>query len=398
MIIDLHAHFPMHLDPEGPRSALDAMRQKRRESLVDRLRAFILNLACRVDNYASFDAKPAVTLEHLREGRVDVVLSVLYCPFEEMDVSKHYGAPPDDAYFERLNDLADAVEDHLASPHARAEAALARNSDEIRAAVAAGKTAFVHAVEGGFHFGASKESIKRNVAAFAERGVAYITPAHLFYRAVATNAPALPFLPDALYKLIFPEPNTGLTELGRALIEQMVESRILVDVTHMSEASMADTFELLARLDPARKVPVIASHMACRIGGLEYNLPKEWISHIAARGGVMGVILCDHFASDGLRSHRTETFADSAAVLFRQIDTILEITGSSDHVALGSDLDGFIKPTLAELEGPGSFPRLQDALVARYGSADAEKFCSGNALRVLDYWGKQRGATVDRAS
>ena len=42
-------------------------------------------------------------------------------------------------------------------------------------------------------------------ASSAQRGVAYITLAHLFYRGVAQNAPAIPFVPDALYKIVFPQ-------------------------------------------------------------------------------------------------------------------------------------------------------------------------------------------------
>ena len=37
------------------------------------------------------------------------------------------------------------------------------------------------------------ESLRNKLAA---HGVAYITVAHLFWRGVATNAPAIPFLPD----------------------------------------------------------------------------------------------------------------------------------------------------------------------------------------------------------
>jgi microsomal dipeptidase-like Zn-dependent dipeptidase len=397
MIIDLHAHFPLHIDPAGPGRALHAMRQKRRESLRDRLRAFIIEVACRIDNYPDWDSGPVVTVPHLRDGKVGVVLSVLYCPFEEMDLGKAYGDPPSDHYFARLMRFADAVESHLKSDGARGVAVLARTGDEMRAALAEGKMAFLHAVEGGFHFGSTPETIRKNVATFARRGLAYITPAHLFYRGVATNAPALPFLPDVIYKLIFPEPSSGLTDLGRAMIEQMLDSHVLIDVTHMSEASMKDTFELLDRLDPGRRVPVIASHIACRIGALEYNLQAEWVKRIAQRNGVMGVILCDHYAKDGIRHARTRTFADSLEVIYRQIDTIVAITGSTDHVAIGSDLDGFIKPTLAEIDGPTAFPRLEEALVKRYGSAAAAQISSGNALRVLDYWGSEASAQVDRA-
>src|SRR5260370_11210408 len=231
MIVDLHAHFPRHIDPAGPVRALQAMRQKEGESLRDRLRALIIRVACRIDNYEDWYAEPALTVPHLREGNVGVVLSVLYCPFEEMDLEKPYGDPPDERYFVRLTQFADAVEAHLRSDGPRGIAVLARNGNEMRAALRDGKMTFLHAVEGGFHFGASPETIRQNIVTFAGRGLAYITLAHLFYRGVATNAPALPFLPDVIYKLIFPEPSSGLTELGRAMIQQMLESRVLIDVT-----------------------------------------------------------------------------------------------------------------------------------------------------------------------
>ena len=40
----------------------------------------------------------------------------------------------------------------------------------------------------------------------AEKGVAYVTVAHLLYRQVATNAPALPFMKDSTYNQVFPQP------------------------------------------------------------------------------------------------------------------------------------------------------------------------------------------------
>ena len=53
----------------------------------------------------------------------------------------------------------------------------------------------MHCIEGGFHLGATPEEVTAHVHELADRGVAYITLAHLFWRRVATNAPALPFLP-----------------------------------------------------------------------------------------------------------------------------------------------------------------------------------------------------------
>ena len=60
--------------------------------------------------------------------------------------------------------------------------------------------------------------MEKAVERLADSGVAYVTLAHLFWRQVATNAPAIPFLPDWLYRRVFPQPDRGLTELGTAAV------------------------------------------------------------------------------------------------------------------------------------------------------------------------------------
>src|SRR5207249_1432276 len=85
-------------------------------------------------------------------------------------------------------------------------AVIARSPAELDAALGSGKVALVHCVEGGFHLGETPERVDAAVAELAGRGVAYVTLGHLFWRSVATNAPAIPFLPDRLYRFIFPQP------------------------------------------------------------------------------------------------------------------------------------------------------------------------------------------------
>jgi len=71
---------------------------------------------------------------------------------------------------------------------------------------------------------------------------------------------------------------------------------------------------------------------------------------------------------------------------------LAEITGSHRHTGIGSDFDGFIKPTMGGLESMSDMRTLEEALRDRYGSADAEAICSGNALRVLRAgWGRANG-------
>jgi microsomal dipeptidase-like Zn-dependent dipeptidase len=73
---------------------------------------------------------------------------------------------------------------------------------------------------------------------------------------------------------------------------------------------------------------------------------------------------------------------ESLEVICRHINAIARITGNHEHVALGSDFDGFIKPTMSGLEDVRAMNDLERELRARY-TADADLILSENALRVL---------------
>ena len=384
MIVDLHAHYPMHLMPPGPGGTLAHMTSRAWQA---RWRARIVRFISRLANYEGPGGEPGVTVPLMRTGGVGVALSMLYSPADEIDLGKPYGAPPESEYFDDIVDQLDLVEHEIASRHA-GEAVVAHSRSELDGAIAGGQVALIHAIEGGHALGAGEAEIAANVAALRARGVAYVTLAHLFWRRMATNAPALPFMPDWLYKLVFAQPRgEGLSSLGEAAVRAMHANRVLVDVTHMSTKSIADTFALMDELDPQKQTPVIASHMACRIGkNLEYNSTDETIAAIAERRGVLGVIACRHWITSGLREDRS--FAESVERICDHIDRIHTVTGSHEYAAIGSDLDGYIKPALKGLGHMGRMRRLEEALVARYGPVDAKLICSDNALRVLrGYWG-----------
>lgn len=381
MIVDLHSHYPMHL-LAGDAATLDVLLDPTGRSFGDRIKTLVLRLANRIANYPGSGAEPAVTLEHLLASNVRVVLSPLYAPFDEMDLGERYGAPPRPRYFADLIRQIEMVEESLVGHEA--EVALARNPTELRDALAENKLVLIHAVEGGFHVGDTEDLIRARVAELAARGVGYITVAHLFWRRVATNAPAIPFIPNWLYKALFRQPARGLCELGRALVRAMVEHRILIDMTHMNARGIGETLALLDDLDPGRTVPVVATHAACRLGKADYNLGDAQIAAIAARRGVIGLIASEHWMADGL--HKPRNISDTIDVVCRHIDHIHRVTGSHDYTAFGSDQDGFIKPTLPGLEFPEGYRQIEGALRLRYGEPVARRICSGNALRVLGYW------------
>jgi membrane dipeptidase len=390
VIADLHAHYPMHLNSRAKVRLwrlLGSRRERRR--LRDLLRALLLGLASLFANYRSLFSGPRVRIRYMRSGGVGVALSVLYSFFDEVDVGR--GARPRSGYLESVVDQLETVEDRLADKH-EGEAMVARNPRELEAAHQAGKVALVHCVEGGFHLGPEPSQVERAVRRLAGLGVAYITLAHLIWRGVATDAPALPFMTDEEYRHWLPQPEEGLSDLGRAAVEAMVREHVLIDISHMSARSLEDAFALLDHLDPDKSVPVLATYAGCRFGTQECMLEAKTVKRIAERAGVVGLIFAQHQLEDGLLSPRRRLglpigkrrrFEQSFEILCRHVDCIHQATGSHRHTAIGSDLDGFIKPTLPGLEDMRDMARLERALRERYGDDDGELICSGNALRVL---------------
>jgi microsomal dipeptidase-like Zn-dependent dipeptidase len=385
MLVDMHAHFPMHLLSEEHQRTHERAKTWWRQ----RWQARIVGLISRFANYQGPGDTPSVTEKLMRDGDVGVALSVLYQPFDEIDLTQAYGAPPRQSYFDDIVDQHQTVEDHVAA-HA-GQVTIAHSASELDTLLGGGVPILIHAIEGGFQLGRDTAEVGRNVRLLARLGVAYVTVAHLFFRDVATNAPALPFLPDRLYNRVFPQnDDTGLTPLGREVVQAMVDEGILIDITHMRSQSIRDVFDLLNARDPGKEIPVIATHMAYRFGGLEYCFDSDTITAVAERGGVLGCILCEHYITSGLPG-KVKALPGSVDALCRHIDRIQALTGTYDNIAIGSDLDGYIKPALPGLEDMGRMLELQNELRARYGDVDSAKICSGNALRVLRaQWGRKR--------
>jgi microsomal dipeptidase-like Zn-dependent dipeptidase len=385
VLVDLHAHFPMHLLPDEQQRTHERARTWWRQRWQSRL----VDVISRVANYQGPGGAPSVTERLMRDGDVGVALSMLYQPFDEIDLTQSYGAQPRESYFKDIVDQRQTVENYVADH--RSEVAIAHSVTELDALLGEGVPILIHAIEGGFHVGRDSPELRRNVRQLADLGIAYVTVAHLFFRDVATNAPGLPFLPDWIYDRVFPQAHDeGLTALGHELVDAMVDEGVLIDITHMRTQSIRDVLAQLDARDRAKEIPLIATHMAYRFGGLQYSFDDETITAVAARGGVLGCILSKHFMTSGLPGV-SSSVEGSLDVLCRHIDKIRELTGSYDHVAIGSDLDGYIKPALPGLEDMGRMTTLQAHLSVRYGAIDAEKICNGNALRVLRAgWGHKR--------
>ena len=397
-IADLHCHYPMHLlarDPEvqddlperhgaAPSSlTLEyVVRVRRQPGLLAKVRALLLLAAAKLANFRSFESSWRVDLEKLDRGGVGIVFSVLYLPWTEID------DPDRDGDYDELVGRLAEVEAELALEPAATRPIAVRNESDLDRALTERRTAIVHCIEGGMHLGADEELIAARVAELARKGVAYITLAHLFYRGVATNAPALPMLSDRQYNAIFCQPKGGgLSSIGEAAVRAMYDHGVLIDVSHMRQDALDETFQLLEQLDEAKGAnpkdfPVIATHAGYRFGDQAYMLGEDTIREIARRDGVIGLIMAQHQLNDGLDVDPDGGEAATFETVRRHIDAIREVTGSNAHAGIGSDLDGFIKPTVAGIDSADDLAKLRAPLREAYDT-DAEAILGGNAERVL---------------
>ncbi len=393
MWADLHAHYPMHVVSDADADSrleptLKLMRTvRKRRGLRGRIQAAILWVAMKIGSDRTLDSGPRISIESMRKGDVRLAMSVLFQAFEEIDLSKRYAAPPTPDYFHGLLTEMAEVEAEVKS-HGEDVIRIVGNREELDDCLKKGAIALVHAVEGGFHLGDSEEEIADNCRTLGRKGVGYVTVAHLFFRQVATNAPALPFLPDWLYNLVFPQRvSDRLTSRGEAVVRGLVDNRILIDLTHMDPPAIHEVFDLLDReLDRGKEFPVVSTHAGYRFGKQQYMCDEGIVRKIAERGGVIGLIMAQHQLNDGVRKPNdyTETLEESLEVIYTHIDTIAKITGGYDNIALGTDFDGFIKPTMGGLETMADLAGLEAALVKKYGPEAAAKMTFGNALGVLE--------------
>ncbi|HUB99309.1 MAG TPA: membrane dipeptidase [Solirubrobacterales bacterium] len=378
MLADMHCHYPMHVVAEEPQRPLpgtpnltvEAMAKvSQQPGWLEKLRAAVLRTAASRLEYG--DDRWRVNLDELTAGDVRAVFSVLYGPFAESKQDEP-GSPPERGYFAGLLDQIDQVEADLTAVDPNRDAhEVVRSGTDLDRVTDEGKVAFMHCIEGGFHLGGAIDEIDANVAALARRGVVYVTLAH-----------------HSTYKALFRQPRRGLSKLGVAAIEAMYRHKVLIDVSHMNQRALCETFALLERLDresgrAATEYPVIATHAGYRFGEQEYMLSPSTICKIADRGGVIGLVLARHPLHECAGVANPDDPGETPLVVRRHIDAIRAATpeNSNAHVAIGSDLDGFIKPTVAGIETAGDLAMLEAPLRQAYG-ADAEAILSGNAMRV----------------
>ncbi|AKH44070.1 membrane dipeptidase [Altererythrobacter atlanticus] len=277
--------------------------------------------------------------------------------------------------------------------------ALSLTADDVEQAMAQGRIASLLGMEGGGALHGSLAVLRQ----FYDLGARYITLTHSKTLAWADSATDKP-------------EHDGLTEFGEKVVREMQRLGMLVDLSHVSEATMMDALDVSG-------APVIFSHSGARaVNGHPRNVPDCVLKRLPENGGIVMVVGLPGYLSEDLRQFQAQRSAEQARLsalwqgqpdaveaamdawdeahpapqatvsdMADHIDHIREVAGV-DHIGIGGDYDGMATGPVG-MEDVSGYPALFVELARRgYSQEDLEKIASRNMMRVL------RGAEAYAAS
>jgi membrane dipeptidase len=245
----------------------------------------------------------------------------------------------------------------------------------------------------GMENGSPIEGDLKNLKYFYDKGIRYITLAHVDNNHISDSSGE----PEKKWN--------GLSPFGKEVIKEMNRLGMMVDVSHISDEAFYDVMKI-------SEVPVIASHSGCRFftPGFERNMSDEMIKALAANGGVIQIIFASTLINENARNaydervkNRAKYFNDfkhlpdseireklrsdfpiekgTISDIVKHINHVVNLVGI-DHVGFGSDFDG-VENLPEGMEDVSKYPNLiYELLKHGYSEEEIEKICSGNILRV----------------
>jgi membrane dipeptidase len=254
----------------------------------------------------------------------------------------------------------------------------------------AGKIASLMGAEGGHQIGNSMAALRQ----FRTAGVGYMTLTWNNNNDWADSGTDEP-------------KHNGLTAFGKAVVTEMNRIGMIVDLSHVSEATMN------AALDTT-KAPVIFSHSNVRaLSDHPRNVPDAVLRRLPANGGVVMVNAYPGHNDPNVIGHMARRAAEETrlarvypgqaerrkaalaewdklnprpaspiAVMANHIDHVAKVAGH-DHVGIGADLDG-VPFTTVGMEDVAGYPNLFAELIRRgWSDTNLAKLAGGNILRVM---------------
>ena len=268
--------------------------------------------------------------------------------------------------------------------------ALALTADDIERAMRQGKIASLVGMEGGHSINSSIPTLRM----MHRLGARYMTLTHSLNVPWADSATDTPKL-------------DGLSPLGEDIVREMNRLGMLVDLSHVSPATMADALRVTS-------APIIFSHSSARaLTDVPRNVPDDILKQVPRNGGVVMVTFVPGFVSQQVADHGRRETAERARLMTElggnteavdkslaawrtanpaprasmlqvadHIDHIKKVAGI-DHVGLGGDFDG-ITTVVVGLEDVSTYPLLLAELLRRgYSDDDVRKIAGRNILRVM---------------
>jgi membrane dipeptidase len=321
----------------------------------------------------------------------------LTAPFFSIYVAASYA---DNGAAKRAIELIDLTH-RVVDGHPR-EVTLAATVAEIRSAKQAGKLAILMGIEGG-------HAIEDSLAVLREMyraGVRYMTLTH-------TNTNHWADSSGPFYEPDFDPRKSavhgGLTAFGKDVVKEMNRIGMIVDISHVSDATLRDVLAV-------SRAPVMASHSSCRaISNMPRNLTDDQIKQIAGKGGLVMINVgsgfldqkvYDQFVARLARTRpeylklkaayakdparlRTEMQALARrqvklprAVWTKVVEHIEHViaVGGADAVGIGADFDGIEDPPVG-FEDVSFYPKLSEELLRRgHSEAQVKKVLGENFL------------------
>src|SRR3954462_8830575 len=268
--------------------------------------------------------------------------------------------------------------------------ALALTAGDIRREFRQGKLASLLGLEGGHAIENSLGALR----AYYDLGVRYMTLTHNVTLDWADAA-----LDSAKHN--------GLTSFGDSVVREMNRLGMMVDLSHVSPATMSDALNVT-------RAPVIFSHSGARaLVDVPRNVPDSILRRVTVNGGVVMVPFVTGFVSPAVMLYDQSTrpvitdlekkYGKDTAAIARelkqwrvshpepratlaqvadQIDYVRKVAGV-DHVGIGGDFDG-ITEVVQGLEDVSKYPALFAELARRgWSDADLKKLAGENLLRLL---------------
>jgi len=281
---------------------------------------------------------------------------------------------------------------------------LATTADEIEAIVEAGKLVALIGIENSYPLGTTPEMVAERVEKWAARGARYASITHFGHNQFGGSSNPSEARGDG--------EDPGLNDLGRALVAELNDHGLMVDISHVGPKTSADAMAV-------SRAPVIASHSTAK--GVYDNprgLSDEQLEAIRDTDGVAQITAFRSYlaptdeATDEAISALRERLELNSSADFRAasgatldeyyaerrrlrlegtdvnleqfVDHVvhaIEVAGI-DHVGLSGDFDG--GGGVEGWDGADESANVTSSLLARgYSEEDLAKIWGGNVLRVM---------------